>query len=77
MLTDNHQSLGHLYHQCVCLITKEVQNTLKRKLYQSDIVQILITSLTVLKLFVFLLCHCVTVISRVFLKHKQCFLYHG
>lgn len=60
MLTDNHQSLEHLYHQCVCLITKEVQNTLKRKLYQSDIVQILITSLTVLKLFVCF--YCVTVL---------------
>lgn len=69
MLTDNHQSLEHLYHQCVCLITKEVQNTLKRKLYQSDIVQMFITSLTVLKLFVCF--YCVTVISLVFLKHKQ------
>lgn len=60
MLTDNHQSLKeHLDHQCVCLITKEVQNTLKRKLYQSDVVHILITSFNSFKMIcVFLLCYC-------------------
>lgn len=72
MLTDNHQSLEHLYHQCVCLITKEVQNTL---------VQILITSFNSFKIIcVFLLCYCD--IASVFKTQamdniKRCFLYHG